>query len=453
MIMSITRSIILAAAAVTVLSCSGFGISETADVNSYVPQYAVMAHRGSTYWAPEETESAWRWAREMGADYLESDLQCTKDGVILANHDENLTRTTNIEEAFGSGIPSTRRDFYLSLGFSEADADEQLAIDSDGFRPFYAASYYYAELLMLDAGTWFNQARPEQARPAFSGSQYVSALQDQIAYAEGKMLRRDADGRRILPYSLKQSCKGKSLAQIRATAKEGGKYMEFLDYDFSDAYMDDPADSGHRPGIYIEFKEPEVNPVDMEERVFGILDATGWNIITSKPRETEFYKDGKVQVGKTAGKVILQTFSPESLVRANAVFKGCLPMCFLLWPPCPDGIPDGNLDTEEGFRAILKWAKANGAGISGPSISGEPNNYAELNHDWQAKLVREAGMLNHPYSFDSIAQMEEQAGRSDGFFTNRSELTIQYLLDRGLRAKEAPQSVPDPVETLERLGY
>ncbi|MBQ1648069.1 MAG: glycerophosphodiester phosphodiesterase, partial [Bacteroidales bacterium] len=64
--------------------------NQQADVNSYVPDHAVMAHRGSTYWAPEETESAWRWAREMGADYLESDLQCTKDGVILANHDVNL---------------------------------------------------------------------------------------------------------------------------------------------------------------------------------------------------------------------------------------------------------------------------------------------------------------------------------------------------------------------------
>ena len=52
-----------------------------AAVRDYVPLYAVIAHRGSTYWAPEETESAWRWAREMGADYLESDLQCSKDGV------------------------------------------------------------------------------------------------------------------------------------------------------------------------------------------------------------------------------------------------------------------------------------------------------------------------------------------------------------------------------------
>ena len=430
---------------------------QASDINSYVPSHAVMAHRGSTYWAPEETESAWRWAREMGADYLESDLQCTKDGIILANHDVNLTRTTDIEEVFGPGVPATRRDFYISLGFSGEDADAQLECDAEGFEPYHASSYYYAELLTLDAGSWFNLARPEQARPAFVGSQYVSALQDQIAYAEGRMLKRDDAGRRVLPYCLKPACKGKTLADIRAEAKENGKYMEFLDYDFAGAYVDDPADSGHRPGIYIEFKEPEVNPEDMEQRVYDILDACGWNIITSAPTETEFYKDGLVQVGKTRGKVILQTFSTASLVRANAIFKGRLPMCFLLWPPCPEDIPGGDLETEDGFRAILQWAKANGANISGPSISGEPNNYAELNHAWQADLVHEAGMLNHPYSFDSLDQMEEQTARSDGFFTNRSDLTLQYLIDHGLRAgaenPAAPATVPDPVATLVRLGY
>ena len=446
------RYVLIAAAAV-LLACT----QQSPDLNSYVPGHAVMAHRGSTYWAPEETESAWRWAREMGADYLESDLQCTKDGVILANHDVNLTRTTNIEEVFGPGVPATRRDFYISLGFSPEDADAQLALDAQSFEPYHAASYYYAELLTLDAGSWFNEARPEQARPAFAGSQYVSALQDQIAYAEGRMLKRDADGRRVLPYNIKPCCVGKTLAQIRSEAKENGKYMEFLDYDFANAYTDDPADSGHRPGIYIEFKEPEVNPEDMEQRVYDILDACGWNIITKAPEETEFYRDGMVQVGKTRGKVILQTFSTASLVRANAIFKGQLPMCFLLWPPCPEDIPGGDLDTPEGFRAILDWAMANGANISGPSISGEPNNYDELNHAWQADLVRKAGMLNHPYSFDSLEQMEEQTSRSDGFFTNRSDLTLQYLIDHGLRAgaenPQAPAVVPDPVATLERLGY
>ena len=128
-------------------------------------------------------------------------------------------------------------------------------------------------------------------------------------------------------------------------------------------------------------------------------------------------------------------------------------MCFLLWPPCPDDIPGGNLDTPEGFKAILDWAKANGASISGPSIAGEPNNYTELNQQWQSELVREAGMLNHPYSFDSLQQMEEQTPRADGFFTNRSELTLQYLLDKGLRSPSAPSSVPEAEATLERLGY
>ena len=443
------RFVIIAALAV-VSACA----RQVPVVNSYVPSHAVMAHRGSTYWAPEETESAWRWAREMGADYLESDLQCTKDGVILANHDVNLTRTTDIEEVFGPGVPASRRDFYLFWGFSEQDVDEQLKYDRQDFVPYHASSYYYAELLALDAGSWFNIARPEQARKGFSGSQYVSALQDQIAYAEGYMLKRSELGNRILPYSIKDCCAGKTLAQIRAEAKESGKYMEFIHYDFSDAYVPDPADSGHRPGIYIEFKEPEVNPEDMEQRVYDILDACGWNIITEDATETDFYKDGKVQVGKTRGKVILQTFSPESLTRANAIFKGRLPMCFLLWPPCPEDIPGGDLETRQGFKAILKWAMENGANISGPSISGEPNNYAELNHQWQADLVHKAGMLNHPYSFDSIEQMEEQTSRSDGFFTNRSDLTLQYLIDKGLRnAPGAPATVPDPVATLERLGY
>ena len=419
-------------------------------VKAYVPPYAVMAHRGSTYWAPEETESAWRWAREIGADYLESDLQCTKDGIILANHDDNLTRTTDIEEVFGSKIPAGRKAFYLSFGFSEADAEAQLERDRATFEPYRAASYYYAELLRLDAGKWFNEACPDRAREAYAGSQYVSALQDQIAYAEGKRLRRDADGKRILPFALKTS--GKTLADIFAEGSEGGKYMEFLSYDFSQAYENDPADTGNRPGIYIEFKEPEVNPVDMEQRVYDVLDAAGWNIITQPATDKAFYKEGKVNVGRTAGKVILQTFSPVSLQRANAIFKGRLPMCYLLWPPCPDEIEGGDLDTEEGFRTILRWARANGADIIGPSISGEPNNYAELNQAWQAALVHEAGMLDHPYSFDSPEQMEEQAARSDGFFTNRSEMTLAYLFGQGLRNPEAPKS-PDAEETLARLGY
>lgn len=171
---------------------------EMAKVRDYVPKYAVMAHRGSTFWAPEETESAWRWAREMGVDYLESDLQCTKDGVILANHDDNLKRTTNIENVYGELVPEGRKDFYMRHGMTEAQAEELVKKDKASFRPYYAMSYMYEELLALDAGTWFNESSLEQARPAFSEQkQYISTLEDQIRYAEGKMLKRDSNGERV----------------------------------------------------------------------------------------------------------------------------------------------------------------------------------------------------------------------------------------------------------------
>ena len=140
---------------------------QLAAVRDYVPLYALIAHRGSTYWTPEETESAWRWAREMGVDYLESDLQCSKDGIIIANHDDNLKRTTDIDKLFGSGIPTTRIQFYESLGFSHDDAQEQYQRDQASFKPYHIQSYYYAELLMLDAGSWFNTAMPALAHDSY----------------------------------------------------------------------------------------------------------------------------------------------------------------------------------------------------------------------------------------------------------------------------------------------
>ncbi len=525
---------------------------EMAKVRDYVPLYACMAHRGSTYWAPEETEAAWRWARNMGADYLESDLQATKDGVVLANHDENLKRTTNIEDVFSDEVPTIRKDFYRSFRnadgsqhFSEKDIEEQYQRDKKDFRANYTLSYYYAELLMLDAGKWFNDATPEQERASFaaknngkvvyslrgvpsiqySDGQYVSALQDQINYAMGKKLRRDANGRRILTYKIKPEYKNMTLGEIYKAAKaavkcddpnvvgsKSAKYMDFVEYSFgnkngSTAYVKDPADNGNRPGIYPEFKESWLNPKDIEIRVYNILDEWGWNIIT-KPESTnnKFYVSGKVNVGNTNGKVILQTFSFDALHRAYDVFKGKVPMCYLLWISKPAYATDLAYDTPTGYADFIKYAQDNGAHIIGPSIAGAPNNYPEMNKPWQAYMIRKAGMLNHPYSFDSDAQMKRNMGYyvnfwgqnptefdhvlnvtvqptpyttfkepdthpvyMDGYFTNRSEISLHYMIENGFRCNaklanpfhpgqlydnsQAPSTVPNADAVLDALGY
>ena len=166
---------------------------EMVKVRDYVPEYAVVAHRGSTFWTPEETEAAYRWAREIGADYLECDMQVSKDGVVLALHDDNLKRTTNIENVFGETIPyEIRKAYYQKIGYSEAEAEALVKEDAKNFVPNLPAYYTYEELMMLDAGTWFNETSIEQARPSFaSQNQYISTLEDLVAYSKGKMLERD----------------------------------------------------------------------------------------------------------------------------------------------------------------------------------------------------------------------------------------------------------------------
>ncbi|KAA6334484.1 Glycerophosphoryl diester phosphodiesterase, partial [termite gut metagenome] len=153
--------------------------ADIAKVRDYVPKNAVMAHRGSTFWTPEETEAAYRWAREMGADYLEADLQVSKDGVILALHDDNLKRTTNIELVYGEDVPSGRQDYYERIGYTPEKAKEKVKKDKELFRPNFACYYTYEELMELDAGSWFNQANIEQARDGFAEQhQYISTLKD-----------------------------------------------------------------------------------------------------------------------------------------------------------------------------------------------------------------------------------------------------------------------------------
>lgn len=520
---------------------------QLAKVRDYVPLYAVIAHRGSTYWTPEETESSWRWARDMGADYLESDLQCTKDGVVLSLHDDNLKRTTNIQSVFSDQIPEIRKAFYRTLtwedgtpcNFSEEDIEACYQAELTDYYSYYPRNYYYAELLMLDAGSWFNEDNLETARDAFgqkgdgkydayektlesfkngkgvvySKGQYISALADQIAYAEGKMLKRDAEGRRVLPYHVKDEYKGKTLKEIYAASVpqtvEGveythqGRYHDFIVYDFDNAYVADPQDTGNRPGIYIEFKESWAQPKNIEARVYNELARWGWNICTKDCTGQPFYLNGKVNVGRTNGKVILQTFSFDSVERVFNVFKGRVPMCYLLWTSDPAYATDIKYDTPEGVADFIKYMQDKGCHIIGPAISGAPNNYPEMNSPWQAYMVRKSGMLNHPYSFDSQAQITKHMGLwvniwdtnptefddlmritipktdysdggtwdiyMDGCFTNRTEMNLTYMIDHGMRCNkalpnpfhagqtfdnsQAPSVVPDPNDLLNKLGY
>ena len=65
----------------------------------------VLAHRGASGYMPEHTLAGYELAVKLGADYIEPDLQLSKDGVLVAMHDDTLTRTTDAQTLF-PGRPS-----------------------------------------------------------------------------------------------------------------------------------------------------------------------------------------------------------------------------------------------------------------------------------------------------------------------------------------------------------
>jgi glycerophosphoryl diester phosphodiesterase len=103
----------------------------------------VLAHRGASYDNPEHTRPAYDQALRDGADFLECDLQLTKDGVLVCVHDTTVDRTT------GGAHTGRVDDFTL------------------------------AELRRMDFGSWFNDSRPERAKPAFAGQRIVT-LEEQL---------------------------------------------------------------------------------------------------------------------------------------------------------------------------------------------------------------------------------------------------------------------------------
>ena len=58
----------------------------------------VIAHRGASGYVPEHTLGGYALAIEMGADFIEPDLVMTKDGVLVARHENEIGGTTDVAD-------------------------------------------------------------------------------------------------------------------------------------------------------------------------------------------------------------------------------------------------------------------------------------------------------------------------------------------------------------------
>ena len=320
-----------------------------------IPHPAVIAHRGASFDAPESTAASYKLARDLGADYLEMDLQRSKDGVLFALHDNNLQRTTDVASKFPERKDAPANQFTL------------------------------AELKTLDAGSWFNAAYPDRARPAYVGLKILT-LDEIIDIAQGNPL--------------------------------------------------------HKPGLYIETKEPKQFP-GIEHDIKEKLQDRGW----LSPAGSKLAKS-ELSVGQGKGKVVLQTFEKSSLELLQKEMPN-VPKVLLLW------VGEGSIEpkskvtfVESGdkdkatyyakqepkskaeFQQWIEYAKAQGAIGTGPSAAltkGGDQSYSDLVQPWMNQYTHDQGMLVHVYTVDDAVDYQKVMDAGvDGIFTNRASELLKF---------------------------
>src|SRR5262245_24168968 len=105
--------------------------AEPAKVLAPYTRPTLIAHRGASWDAPEHTLPAYELALKQGADFVEPDLQLTKDGVLICMHDTTLERTTDVEDIY-------------------PDRAQQ----KNGRKTWPVADFTWEEIQKLDAGKW-----------------------------------------------------------------------------------------------------------------------------------------------------------------------------------------------------------------------------------------------------------------------------------------------------------
>jgi glycerophosphoryl diester phosphodiesterase len=130
----------------------------------------VIGHRGASGYRPEHTLEAYRLAIRLGADYIEPDLVSTKDGVLVARHENEISGTTDV---------ATRTEF--------AGRRTTKTIDGNQVVGWFTEDFTLAELRTLRAKERLPLVRP--ANTAFDGQFPIPTLQEVIDLARSESRR------------------------------------------------------------------------------------------------------------------------------------------------------------------------------------------------------------------------------------------------------------------------
>ena len=95
-------------------------------MNDHKHAMDIIAHRGASAYAPENTTSAFYLAAALGADWFELDCTLTRDDAVLVIHDDSVDRTTNGKGRVAELTLAEIRDLDAGLWKGEQFAGERL---------------------------------------------------------------------------------------------------------------------------------------------------------------------------------------------------------------------------------------------------------------------------------------------------------------------------------------
>lgn len=135
----------------------------------------LIAHRGASGERPEHTIASYTLAIEQGADFIEPDLVLTKDGILVARHENEISTTTDVAD---------------HPEFASRKATK--VIDGHSVKGWFTEDFTLAELKMLRAKERLPKLRP--ANTAYDGQFTIPTFDEIIALAQAKS---QETGRRI----------------------------------------------------------------------------------------------------------------------------------------------------------------------------------------------------------------------------------------------------------------
>ncbi|HEV2272003.1 MAG TPA: glycerophosphodiester phosphodiesterase [Steroidobacteraceae bacterium] len=138
----------------------------------------VIAHRGASGYAPEHTLVSYFIAIEQGADYIEPDLVMTRDGVMVARHENEIGGTTDV---------ASHSEF--------ADRRATKVVDGASVTGWFTEDFLLEELKTLRARERIPEVRPANTR--LDGRLEIPTLEEVLALARGVEERRRVRAREL----------------------------------------------------------------------------------------------------------------------------------------------------------------------------------------------------------------------------------------------------------------